>query len=47
MSFPTKTLNFGLFYKHNFKFKCGIQIAAWRIMLINKPFIDNGVAHKL
>ena len=47
MSISSITHSISLNYKHNIEFKCGIQISALRIMLINKPFINNGVAHKL
>jgi hypothetical protein len=47
MSVPSKPFNFGLNYKQNYEFKCGIQNNALRIMLITKPLINNGVAHKL
>jgi hypothetical protein len=47
MSVPSKPISFGLNYKQNYEFKYGVQNSALKIMLINKPFINNGVAHKL
>ena len=47
MVFSLEVFNFGLKYKQNYEFKCGIQYNALRIMLITKPLTNNGVANKL
>ena len=44
---PSHPRNFGLNYKQNYEFKCGIQNNALVRTLISKPFTEIGWAHKL